>query len=57
MLLPRLPLLDRLLKAPGTYRVVGTSIHKRLAPGVWYDAARCASEQTAQRIAADLNTL
>ena len=57
MLLPRLPLLDKILKAPGTYRVVGAHIHRRLIAGVWYDAATCATPATAERIAAQLNSL
>ena len=57
MLLPRLPLLDKILKAPGTYRVVGAHIHRRLIAGVWYDAATCATPATAERIAAQLNAL
>ena len=57
MLLPRLPLLDKILKAPGTYRVEGARIHRRLIAGVWYDAAHCASPAEAQRIAAQLSAL
>jgi hypothetical protein len=57
MLLPRLPLLDQILKAPGTYRTEGARIHRRLMPGVWYDAAHCASPAEAERIASQLNAL
>ena len=57
MLLPRLSILDRLLKAPGTYRVVGARIHRHLFAGVWYDAAHCATPAEAERIAAQLNAL
>lgn len=57
MLLPRLPLMDRLLKAPGTYRTEGVRILHRLMPGVWYDAAHCSSAAEAERIASQLNAL
>ena len=57
MLLPRLPLLDKILKAPGTYRVVGARIHRRLFAGVWYDAAHCVTRAEAERIAAQLNAI
>ena len=58
MLLPRLPLLDRILKAGGKlYRVQGAHIHLRLMPGIWYDAAHCATSSEAERIAAQLNAL
>jgi hypothetical protein len=57
MLLPRLPLLDKILKAPGTYRTEGAHIQRRLFAGVWYDAAHCASPAEAERIASQLNAL
>ena len=57
MLLPRLPLLDKILKAPGTYRTEGAHIQRRLFAGVWYDAAHCATPAEAERIAAQLNAL
>jgi hypothetical protein len=57
MLLPRLPLLDKILKAPGIYRTEGARIQRRLFAGVWYDAAHCATPAEAERIAAQLNAL
>ena len=57
MLLPRLPLLDKILKAPGTYRTDGAHIHRRLCAGVWYDAAHCATPAEAERIVRDLSAL
>jgi hypothetical protein len=57
MLLPRLPLLDQILKAPGQYRTEGNHIHRHLFAGIWYDAATCATPATAERIARDLNAL
>ena len=57
MLLPRLPLLNQILKAPGQYRTEGNHIHRLLFAGIWYDAATCATPATAERIARDLNSL
>ena len=58
MLLPRLPLIGRLLPAHGAdYRTNGNHIERRLFGSVWYDAATCRSDAEAQRIAAQLNAL
>jgi hypothetical protein len=39
MLLPHLPLVNHLMPAKGTYRVIGARVDRRLMPGVWITVA------------------
>lgn len=57
MVIPYLPLVNRILPAKGEYRARGLQVQRKLFGDVWYAGGYCRTEKEAQRIVNDLNAV